>query len=316
MKSSSTCIAYPGLPIVFAEGFRDYSQRLSAHNSIGCALSDIKKEVRTETSVEISGKKTRFLLDDKPLSGVRGKNMLHMVELVKKHANYTGGLRITSKNYGIQTGSSDSGAAAAITALNDFFELNIPPHKLLNIGRIASETVFRSLYGGLSEYIVEGVRQPIARKLAEAKELENIMVYAINFEGERFKADELHLKVVEHPRYPLRRAQVKERMDSLKEFLREKDFTGIFSVVESESRTFHEMMEDLKKPVRSSDMIALCQKIRLWRSEGTMVYWNIAGGRTIYLFTLSNAQHEVAKKLSDEGLSYVKYKIAEGAKII
>lgn len=55
MKSNSRAIAYPGLPVIFAEGFRDYKKRISGHSHASLALTDTFERVRTETYAEATG---------------------------------------------------------------------------------------------------------------------------------------------------------------------------------------------------------------------------------------------------------------------
>lgn len=52
MKEESTAVAYPTIPIVFVSSV--HPDRIPLHNSMGLAVTDIKDEVRTETSVTIS----------------------------------------------------------------------------------------------------------------------------------------------------------------------------------------------------------------------------------------------------------------------
>jgi diphosphomevalonate decarboxylase len=283
---------------------------------VGCAFSDEKSSVRTQTTVEAKSGTDAIFVNGKRASGPRGAGMLKVVGLLKKKAGYIGGLKISSQNHDIPTGSSDSGAAALATALNDFLGLNLPLHGLLSAGRHGSETAFRSLYGGVSEYIIEGRREPFARQVASPKELFEIVFYGVNFKGSRHSADELHLGVVKHPKYRLRSAQVKERIDSFCEALRTQDFARALALVEADAKTVHAMFREVGLPVRNKEMLALCNKIELWRADGTPVYWNVAGGNTVYALTLKKHSNKIAGKLKAEDHKPTKYMMAGGPELL
>jgi hypothetical protein len=64
MKDLSCAVAYPGLPIIFAEGFRVLrGRRLSLHASVGAALTDEREKTRTETIVRAYGSKNSLFVD-------------------------------------------------------------------------------------------------------------------------------------------------------------------------------------------------------------------------------------------------------------
>ena len=52
MKNKTTAVAYPTIPIIFVAGVRE-GTRIPAHNTMGMAITDKNKEVRTETTIEV-----------------------------------------------------------------------------------------------------------------------------------------------------------------------------------------------------------------------------------------------------------------------
>ena len=78
--------------------------------------------------------------------------------------------------HNIFSGSSDSGAAALVFALNELFVTNFPKEKLAELGNKISESAIRSIYGGLNKYVVsEG--KPHGLQLASEKDLREIARY-------------------------------------------------------------------------------------------------------------------------------------------
>ncbi|MFH1787780.1 MAG: hypothetical protein ABH834_00165, partial [Candidatus Altiarchaeota archaeon] len=289
----SKAIAYPGLPIIFAEGyFIVEGRRFSSHSSIGAALTTFREGMRTETTVAPYEFDPLVKVDGIPLEDSRGAGMLHIIEEFMMRAKNFEGIRVDSKNLKILSGSSDSGCTALVTALNDFYKLDLPREELLSLGLYGSETVFRSLYGGLSEYRVRGEEVSV-QVLATAKELSDVVVFAVPFAGSRFSADEIHGAVVDHPEYDLRGKTVNARIKGVRKCVGKGDMHGLFELMEEDARTVHKMFEDVGRKVISSRMKSLCAQVESWRKEGLKSYWNVAGGRQVYIFCLK----EEARKL-------------------
>jgi len=316
MKDFSRAVAYPGLPIVFAEGYREVEgRRISGHGSVGCALTDPLGAVRTETTVRASDSGNVFTVDGKQLLGSRSEGMVRIVEMLSAAASHTGDIEIESRNHNILSGSSDSGAAALLVALDDFFGLGLGRDELLNVGLFGSETVFRSLYGGLTEYFVDGGRAS-TELLAGTEELSDIAVFGVNFPGGRLSADEIHKAVVNHPSYNRRVNQANERIEALKKCLDNEDLSGALNVMEEEARTVHGLFAEVGKPVISEDMRVLCESVEGWRRGGLDVYWNVAGGRQVYVFCLRDRKGEVASRLLEGGWEALELEIAGEAKVL
>jgi len=299
MKSSAvTAVAYPGLPLIFAEGYG--RNRVSLHGHISLALMSIDGKVRTETSVEPAGAQGAhvFLVDGKPLSGQRGMGMLKIRDMLLARAASNCKLAIHSCNHGILSGSSDSGAAALAVGVSHVLKHNIPLHELHDIARYGSETAYRSLYGGLSEYYFANGR-PMARCLLHAEELREIVVYAASFDYPRYSADVLHRGVAKHPRYRKRIADVKKRIHEFKSHLIERDFLSCLQLMENDARDVHRMFDEVGLAVRQGRMRDLCASVERWRKDGLPCYWNVAGASVVYVFTTRKHKAAVYRKLQD-----------------
>jgi len=317
MREKVKAIAFPGIPVIFAEGIREpFEERISIHNSIGMALTDINETARTETTVGIS-EKLSFLVNGKPIDKARGRGMLKIAEIMLKKSKKNIGLKIESNNYNILTGSSDSGAVALIIGLNKLLDLNLKKEELLNIARYGSETAFRSLYGGLTEYIVENPKNPRAIQIATPNELNSrLSILAINFQGQRFSADQLHKSVVTHPNYPLREKIVKTKIEMLKINLAKNNILGVLELMENDAKMFHTMVATIGMRVIKSQMKELCNFVEELRNSGLSLYWNVAGGNGVYIFCLKEDSKEVESNLLNEGWDFSRYKVADGARLL
>ncbi|MBD3388065.1 MAG: hypothetical protein GF416_03370 [Candidatus Altiarchaeales archaeon] len=316
MKSHSNAIAYPGLPVVFAEGFRDYRKRISGHSHASFAITDAYETVKTETSAETVKAGVEFTFEGKRPADPRSSATMDVIrEMISLAAERTG-VNVSSINHGILTGSSDSGAAALVTALDDLLGLNLPLWQLNEIASRVSETAYRSLIGGLSEHVINDEGDVRIRQLKKASAFKDLMIYAIPFDLKRFSADDLHKRVSQHPRYSDRQLQVEYRLENLNNLARGGDLQGILELMESEARTVHQMFNDLGMEVIKPDMREVTELVQDMRSSSLKVYWNVAGGSTVYVFTLKKHAKEVTRELKDRGFKYKHFKVADGARVI
>jgi diphosphomevalonate decarboxylase len=239
--------------------------------------------------------------------------MASIIDLMRKKAERKNHLKILSRNHGILSGSSDSGAAALVLSLNDFLGLNFPLSDLHSIARHGSETAYRSLYGGLSEYYFSR-HAPHARCLLHAEELRDIAIYAIPFNYPRYNADVLHMNVVGHPHYKKRVLDVEKRIHDFKSSLVERDFSRCLKLMEDDARQVHGMFEYLDLTVRKEKMLELCHKVEQWRDDGIECYWNVAGASVVYVFTLRKHKRKLLDKLAE--YKPIEYKIAGPARVL
>jgi len=316
MKPRSKAAAYPGLPVVFAEGFRDYRRRLCGHNHASLAVTDSFERVRTETSAETMADGLEFTLDGKPLTDSRSGGVFSTIQKMQYMAAELTGVNVKSHNQGIMSGSSDSGAAALVTVLDDLLDLGLPKERLLELASVVSETAYRSLIGGLSEYRLGKHGTFTAHQIRDASFFRGILIYAIPFDLKRFSADDLHIRVIRHPHYGERLKETELNIERLHNLIEERDFNGFMRLMEQEARTVHTMFSELGMDVIKPPMWEVTHLVEQMRQSGTQAYWNVAGGSQVYVFTTPQYAKEVTRQLKDRGFPYKNYKVAGGAKLI
>jgi mevalonate-3-kinase len=315
VMDSCTAVAYPGLPVVFAEGFRDYEHRVSMHSHASLALTGRMEGVYSETTVR-KADSSSFTLNGEVVSGSRATGVLELAAELMALAGVDYGVEVASVNKGIYSGSSDSGAAALAVALNSLLELGLSREELCVHARRVSETAYRSVYGGLSEYIIEGRGNVCTGLLADESFFNGVRVFACPFDLERYSADELHLKVVTHPDYVSRTGQADGRITELKKFIKEGDVDGLLRLMESDAKAVHRLFEGVGLTVVKPEMRRLCELVEGLRSRGVKAYWNVAGGSVVYVFALKKYSDEVVDVLSKSGIVYTEFKVAGPARVI
>jgi mevalonate pyrophosphate decarboxylase len=310
MKPYASAQAFPGLPIIFAEGFRDYGRRISGHSHISLAITDISERVRTQTSVNVTAKGVKLSLPGQHLKARRSQDIKNLVHDMLSMAADPAGVEIKSSNHGVVTGSSDSGVAALVTALDEALELNLTQDALAKISNQASETAYRSIYGGLSGFTIDSEGNTKTRKLKSSAYFRDVAIYAIPFDIRRFSADDLHLRVVRHPEYPNRCRQADERISRLEDLLDSHDIIGLMQLMESEAKTVHKLFAEMGMDVIKPEMRAVTDLVEDMREEGVQAFWNVAGGSQVYVFTQKKWAKEVTRKLKDANHRYSNYKVA------
>jgi len=315
VKSVSRAVAYPGLPVIFAEGYRDAKRRSSWHSHASLALTDTFDRMRTETVAEPLGEGISLTINGKSPSDQRSQATRALIDEIRGLAAVRTGLKITSENHEIVTGSSDSGAAALVLAINDLLEINLSQEMMVKLAHKSSETAYRSIIGGLSECIVAGDRIT-AKRLAKPSFFDDMLILGIPYDLPRHSADDLHRRVVSHPHYCERTNEVMRRLGELSRIVEEKDLIGFMQLMEADARTVHTMFSEIGLQVIKPKMKEATDLVEGMREDGIQAYWNVAGGSQVYVFTLKKYGKDVTRRLKDKDLRYRNYKVADGAKII
>jgi len=306
---SCKAIAFPGLPVIFAEGVKDVHNRVSIHSHVSFALTNKNETARTITSVKESDRNS-FILNGKQPGGTRSVGVIRLIEEMLSMSNADHKIEVSSLNDNILTGSSDSGSAALVFALDNLLELNLEEPMLCRLARKVSETAYRSIYGGLSEYLVNDEGIIYTSKIVSEDFFKDVRIFACPFDYERHSADDLHLNVLTHPGYATRKKQVAERIIALKEYVREKDIYGVLKLMEDDAKTVHSMFEESGLTVIRPLMRGLCKKIEELRLNDIKAVWNVAGGSTVYIFCLKEDQDDISHLLRQMHVKNEEYKIA------
>jgi mevalonate pyrophosphate decarboxylase len=315
MKPHAKAVAYPGLPVVFAEGFRDYKSRTSGHSHASLAITDIHGNTKTDTFADLADEGIGFKLDGVSPQDQRSSGVYVVAREMLALATDRTGVRIESHNHSILTGSSDSGAAALVSALDDLLELGLPVTRLVEISRHLSETSYRSIIGGLSQFNINRDGSFKAFQLRKPDYFRDLMIYAVPFPGiKRFSADDLHKRVVMHKHYGKRTVETDKRLERLKGILDEGDLIGFMGLMEKEALTVQIMFSEMGMAVVKPEMKPVLDLVVNMRERGVQAYWNVAGGSCVYVFTLPRWAKEVTRELKDGNYKYRHFKVAEGAK--
>ncbi len=315
MKNRVVAVAYPTIPVIFVAGVRE-GTRIPAHNTMGMAVTDLNEETRTETSAEINNLgKDFFFLNGKETA--ISDDVKKIFSIFIKTCNKKVNLTIRSNNYKIYSGSSDSGMAALVFALDKLFETNLSTDELADIAMIGSESSIRSVYGGLNEIVVNGLEKPKGILLASEKELSDIKIFALTFDkSDRYSAREIFETNQSSYLWKTRIELVPYWEGQIKQAIKERDWNKLLKNAEENCMHAHFLFELSGKRMHNKEMTAARIDVDEIRLSGLPCYWTAGGGNVINVFSFGEHAEEVKKELIKRGWNPIDYKIAPGPKII
>ncbi|MFC2162780.1 hypothetical protein ACFLRF_03790 [Candidatus Altiarchaeota archaeon] len=305
--------AFPGLPLIFAEGFQE-DGRKSMHDHASLAITSCDGNVCSVTSVSRAGEYS-FMLDGHEVAGDRIQGVRDIADRLLQLAGIEGSLDIVAENRGIHSGSSDSGAAALVTAIDGLLGLGLTENQLVAHSMPASETSYRSIYGGLSMYrLSDGA--VATSQLTDSSFFDDVRIFVCPFDIPRFSADVLHKAVVAHPSYGGRSREAREKVARLEAMVADDDLVGVLGLMEGDARRVHGMFDDLGYNVIKPEMRRVTEIAVKSRDDGLKAYWNVAGGSVVYVFTLREYAEDMAGLLTDANIPSQEYRVAGPARII
>ncbi|MCG3252795.1 MAG: hypothetical protein KAX09_03030, partial [Candidatus Heimdallarchaeota archaeon] len=309
IQKISTAVAYPTIPIIFLGGINP--DRTPLYDTMGLAVTNKDETTRTETTIESTESKDispiKFLLDKQKLTGLRGNQINESVKSLMEKNNIRAKISIESNNYGIFSGSSDSGLAALFTALNDVFDLKYTKDEILRYSMKGSESAGRSLYGGLTLSLVH--EKPLkVIQIASEEDLNRIKLFSIPFQYDsRISADEIHAGIIKNPQFPDRVKRIPNWIDRIKKALKNDELVELLKTAEENIQNAHELLEGINIRVRKPDMLRLCGQVTQMRKEKIEAYYLIGGGNLVTIATIDTFAKAVAKYLLKNQWKYYEF---------
>jgi mevalonate pyrophosphate decarboxylase len=321
MKNQATAVAYPTIPLVFNSCV--HPDRIPVHHTMGIAVTDTEDKVRTETVVRMEKgyNRVEFFFDGKKLEPDKMRDLNKIISEFRKRAGVKEktGFRIESRNYDIYSGSSDSGAAALVFALQEVLGTDFSLEELAKISMIISETSIRSVYGGVNEIDVDEYPKFFGNMVASSKDLEDVRIFALTFDYDmRVTAAQIFDACGEHPEYKCRLERVPKWVKDIKEGLASRDWHKVFTAAEENCANAHYLIESSRRGLRcrKKEMMNACIDVEEIRAMGLPCYWTAGGGRVVNVFSWGKDAEKVERELVKRGYKPTEYKVASGPKII
>lgn len=299
----STAIATSNIAFTKYWGRKDEKLRLPMNGSISMSLSNLL----TTTTVEFN---KELKQDDITINNEKRANE---VEKVSKHLDRIRNLAgiktfakvvsINSFPTGTGLSSSSSGFAALTAAAVNAANLNLPEKELSILARTASGASCRSIPGGFVEWLDGNTSQSSYAKTIFPQTYWEIadVVAVVSQKRKDVSTSEGHAQANTSPFMVARVKRMKEKNETVKKIIAQKNFEKFGELIESEALELHAIYITQQPALiyltpESLMLIKLCRK---WREEGLPVYFTVNTGQDVHLIIEKRNVKKLVNKLKE-----------------
>lgn len=295
---SATAVAYPTFGVLLLGGIRDKLSRLPLYPTAGLTYSDGTARTRSRATATPDARGIEIVEAGSTQPGSKESAMHRMAaRIVELAGGSETGIRIESANCRIPSGSSDSAAASIGLATATLLGAELPARTLVEAIQLGSESAFRSYYGGLTLTSVVGA-STVTRPLLGPSELSGLRIAGLEFGRRKFSADQIHERMVLHPRFPERVVAAERKAKALEQRAAARDLRGILDLAQQDSAEFHELLREVEVRVISDEMAAVTRAVESLRASGVPAGWVVTGGSNVFVLYLRAFEREVVGAVS------------------
>lgn len=318
-NASATSRAYPTIGIILLGGISDKQSRIPRHTSAGFAYTGLKEDIFVKTrlytsesekgtvngeEIDLTSSRSPFKLINRYLPSIQSKYNIPQKECK---------LAFDSENVGVLSGSSDGAAAAIGKCVESLSGEKIEWRDFENELRMISESVGRSIYGGLT--ITEEAQRPFSKKLLGPEDFDDYVIVGCRFSTHRKPSDKIHENVVNSPEYSKRVKNTREKGAVLCKLAQDKDIKGIFELAMVDTDEYHALIESAGVNIITDEMRSFIKRVRDLRGDTWMTYI-VTGGSNVFV-PIKKENYEI---ILDEAMKFgadpVPLVVAKGAEII
>lgn len=306
----ATAIAPANIAFIKYWGKKDEELRLPTNGSISMNLSNLL----TTTTVEFSSKyKSDEILINNKIDEKENKRVENFLDKVRQMAKSNLRAKVVSENNFPKSGglaSSASGFAALTVAATASIGLNLSKEELSILARIGSGSACRSIPHGFVEWFEGNDSQSSFAQSIHPVDYWNILDIIVIFQkGDKKITSTDGQKLVKTSLFFKERLNnIKNKIENIKELIKQKDFINFGELVEKEALELHAIMLISDPPILylQPKSIEIIQAVWQWRSEGLSVYFTIDAGPNIHLICQEKDQKQLVDKLQKiKGIKYI-----------
>jgi len=268
----------------------------------------------TTTTVEFSSKyKSDEILINNKIDEKENKRVENFLNKVRQMAKSNLRAKVVSENNFPKSGglaSSASGFAALTVAATASIGLNLSKEELSILARIGSGSACRSIPHGFVEWFEGNDSQSSFAQSIHPADYWNILDIIVIFQkGDKKITSTDGQKLVKTSLFFKERLNnIKNKIENIKELIKQKDFINFGELVEKEALELHAIMLTSDPPILylQPKSIEIIQAVWQWRSEGLSVYFTIDAGPNIHLICQEKDQKQLVDKLQKiKGIKYI-----------
>lgn len=306
--------AFPTIGVILLGGISDKISRVPMHTSAGFAYEGLESEICVNTRVYVNrGKPEGHINGGRVQYSATGRSpfvlLNHYRESILKRLGLNGeGLSISfqSTNVGVLSGSSDAGAAAMGSSVYDMNGGIADMASFENELRSISESVGRSLHGGLTVTWADGKTAKTERLLGP-ESFKDYAIIGCRFNVERNPSDRIHENAVTSSEYPKRIESTLNKAKELVKLAEDKDIEGIFEIGHYDTSEYHRLNESVGVRVITPRMRKLMDIVDEKRKSAWLSYI-VTGGSNVFVITERKNLREYVDEFVDncDGISLLK----------
>ncbi|MCD8484380.1 diphosphomevalonate decarboxylase [Candidatus Woesebacteria bacterium] len=283
-------------------GNADANLRLPHHNTISMNLSGAK----TTTTVEFvsSLDADEVFLGGSKVDGTGAERVSKVLDHIRKISGNKQRARVTTHNsFPTAAGiaSSASGFAALAVAAASAAGLSLTEQELSTVARLGSGSATRSIPDGFVEWHAGSSHETSFAESLYAPEYWDIVdiITVVDADQKKVSSTLGHSLADTSLLYPARLASMKEKVESVKRALAEKDFPRFGELIEEESLNLHAIMMTSRPSVLywSPATVRVLQALREWRQEGLLAYSTMDAGANVHVITRGEDETAVTQRL-------------------
>lgn len=297
----ATAIAPSNIAFTKYWGKKDEVSRLPENGSVSMCVSDLL----TTTTVEFSEdfKKDEVSINGEVEAGEETRAIKHL-DRIRALAKTKQFARVVSENNfpkGTGLSSSASGFAALTVAGAAAVGLKLSEKQLSVLARQGSGSACRSVPSGFVEWQdAENSESSFAKTIFPPDYWDILDVVAIVSEGRKDVSTTEGMKsVTSSPFVQARLARMKQKNLDVKKYIKNRDFTNLGKLAESEALELHSIMITQDPPLiyLLPNTILMIRLIQKWRSEGLECYFTINTGQDVHILIRKNDEQALINKL-------------------
>ena len=284
--------AYPTIGVILLGGISDKIKRMPMHTSAGFAYAGLEEEISVSTRVFVNRSRPfGFLNGEEVKYSATGRSpfviLNHYKDRIIKNLDLGKekdlSISFRSQNFGVLSGSSDAGAAALGSSVQDMSGGIEDLISFENELRAISESVGRSLHGGLTVTWADG-KYCRTERLLGPEAFREYAIIGCRFNVTRNPSDRIHENVIHNKDYPKRIENTASKGKELVKMAEDRDIKGIFDLAHKDTGEYHKLIESAGVNVITPEMRKLMNLVDEMRKADWLSYI-VTGGSNVFVVT-------------------------------
>lgn len=303
-------------------GRKDEILRLPENGSISMNLSNLFTTTTVEFNSEFKG--DEIIINDQKEENEGNRAIKHL-DRIRKIAKINLKAKVeTRNNFPIGTGlsSSASGFAALTVAASNAAGLKLSEKELSILARQGSGSACRSIPDGFVEWLDGDTSDTSYGVSLYSENYWDIVdvVAVVSKNKKEVSTTEGQKLASSSPFFPVRLSKIKDKINLIKKYMGEKDFTKFGELVEGEALELHAIMLTSVPSLiyLLPGSLRIMHLVKKWRAGGLQVYFTVNTGQDIHLICEKKNIDKVIKKvkeISDVQKTIINYP-SQGARLI